>query len=314
MKIILASFITMTAIFMAGVAAWDRGGTLTDKLLIICLSVGIVLAAHFLPALSKRPVMWLVWAACLLCAVYGHLTFLTHASLRAGAAQSQETVKHIGIERQIQIIEESLGKIEARPVSVVAAELSKSTSKRERSALNFELAEAKKAGSLRDQLIVLSGVSTEAQILESSDPVVNKLAGFFGVKDSFVYVTIGLVFSVLIEVIGALVWFEVLRVPAKNEADSHVSSHVTNPIVTYKNNELQFSENVVTDNNGHVTPVPSHVSSHVTARDSEVLLSLKKAIDSGNCKPTVTSIQNYLNIARSRAGEFRKLLKKTYAI
>jgi len=51
---------------------------------------------------------------------------------------------------------------------------------------------------------------------------VNKLAGFFGVKDSVIYVTIGLIFSVLIEIIGALVWFEVLRVPAKMRKQSRV--------------------------------------------------------------------------------------------
>jgi hypothetical protein len=318
MKILLASFITLTAIFMAGIAAWDRGGTLADKILLICLSVVIVLAVHLLPAISKRPVMWLVWGVCLLCAVYGHLTFLTHASLRAGAAQSQETLKHIGIERQIQIIKESLEKIEARPVAVVAAELSKSTSKKERSALNLELAEAKKASVLRDQLIMLSGVSAEAQILESADPVVSKLAGFFGVKDTIIYVTIGLVISVLIEVIGALVWFEVLRVPVKNEAGSHVTQAVTNPMVINKNNGLCVSDGfekiLVTDNNSHVTPVTEHGSSHVNARDSGLLLSLKEAIDAGNCKPTVTSIQNFLNIARSRAAELRKLLKIRYAI
>lgn len=318
MKILLASFITLTAIFMAGIAAWDRGGTLADKILLICLSVVIVLAVHFLPALSKRPVMWLVWVVCLLCAVYGHLTFLIHASLRAGAAQSQETVKHIGIERQIQIIEESLGKMEARSVSVVAAELSKSTSRREKSALNLELGEAKKAGVLRDQLIMLSMASTESQILESADPVVSKLAGLFGVTDTVIYVTIGLVFSILIEVIGALVWFEVLRVPIINEEVSHVTQAVINPMIVNKNNELcalsGLENNLVTDNNSHVTPVTEHVSIHVTARDSGLLLSLKNAIDSGNCKPTVTSIQNFLKIARSRAAELRKLLKIMYAI
>jgi len=70
---------------MAGVAAWDRGGTLADKLLLICSSVVIVLAVHFLPSLSKRPVMWLVWVACLALRDVWPLTFLTHASLRAGA-------------------------------------------------------------------------------------------------------------------------------------------------------------------------------------------------------------------------------------
>lgn len=314
MKKLLASFITLTAIFMAGVAAWDRGGTLADKLLLICLSVVIVWAVHFLPALSKRPVMWLVWVVCLLCAVYGHLTFLTHASQRAGAAQSKETVKHIGIERQIQIINESLEKIEARPVSVVADKLSKSTSKREKSALKLELGEARKAGALRDQLVVLSGVSAEAQILESADPVVSKLAVFFGVKDTVIFVTIGLVFSILIEVIGALVWFEVLRTPIKKEAGSHVNQAVTNLVVTNKTNELYFSRNTVPDKNSHVTPVVGHVSSHVSDRDSVLIIALKEAIDLGNCKPTVTSIQEYLNIARSRAADLRRLLKITYVI
>ena len=77
----IAAGVTFTAAGMAAVAAWERGGTLLDRVLLVSMSAIIVLAVQLLPALSRRSIVWPVWIGCLLCAMYGHLTFLIHASV-----------------------------------------------------------------------------------------------------------------------------------------------------------------------------------------------------------------------------------------
>jgi hypothetical protein len=208
---LLAIFVTMTAGAMASVAAWDRGGTLLDKVLLVSMSAAIVLAVHLLPALSRRPSTWAIWAGCLLCAIYGHLTFLTHASLRAGDVRSQQSTLTVGTERQIESAREALAEIKARPVATVAAQLAQESDRRVRAALRTEIAEGKRAQELRDDLARFEAVSTGAQVNGAADPVTARLATVMGWTESGVAVAIGLTFSLLLELIGALLWFEALK-------------------------------------------------------------------------------------------------------
>ena len=218
-----AALVTLTATSMTAVAASDRGGTDIDKALLIAMSVVIVLAVHLLPALSKRFVSWLVWSCCLVCAIYGHLTFLTHASLRAAESRAEQSAKVVGTERQIEAARAALDAIKARPVALVAAALAVTDDKRERAALKVELAEGKRSEILRDELVRLSGVATEAKVTGATDPVTMRLAGVMGVTESNVTVTIGMVFAILLELIGSLLWYEVLR---DNEAKSDSADEV----------------------------------------------------------------------------------------
>lgn len=88
---LVAFFVTLTAACMAAAAAWERGGTLLDKVLLVSMSATIVLAVHLLPALSRRWIVWPVWMGCLLCAMYGHLTFMIHASVHAEENRAQHS-------------------------------------------------------------------------------------------------------------------------------------------------------------------------------------------------------------------------------
>lgn len=212
----LATVVTLTAMAMATVAAWDRGGTTIDKMILVAMSIVIVLAVHLIPALSRRSTAWLVWSGCLLCAIYGHLTFLTHASLRAGDARAQQSALSVGTERQIDATREALAQIKARPIATVAAELAVSKGWRERAALRAEIAEGKHAENLRDELVHLAGVSTTAHLTGAADPVTARLAAVVGCSESAVAVVIGMTFSILLELIGALLWYEAIPV-----TDSH---------------------------------------------------------------------------------------------
>lgn len=211
---LLALFVTLTAMAMAAVAAWDRGGNAIDRALLVALSVAICAGTHLIPALSKRNLAWLLWAGCLLGTTYSHLTFFTHASLRAGDVRAQHSAKVVGTGEQIDAAREALAGITARPVAAIAAELVTTQGRRERSALRVELTEAQRAAALRDELVRLTGTATEAEVAASGDPVTARLAVVTGSSEAGIALFIGLGFSILLELVGALLWVEALRQPS----------------------------------------------------------------------------------------------------
>jgi len=334
----LAAFVTTVAALMTAVAAWDRGGTALDKGLLVAMSVVIVLAVHLLPAISRRPSAWLVWTGCLLCAVYGHLTFLTHASQRAGETLAQQSIQKVGTERQFDLTKEALSQIKARPLAEVAAELAKAKDRRVRAALSVEIAEGKKAETLREDLVRLSQVSTEAQVNGSVDPVTQKLAELFGVTQGAVSVVIGLTFAILLELIGALLWVEALRPSVQKSAKV---SDVTQPVTHSKVvSATTATRSVTAGATPAVTPVTTPeksnatipVTTAVTQKESHAetnatspeipattptetetetshLSTLKAAIQSGKCKATVNGIRAFLGCSQSRALELRRSLE-----
>jgi hypothetical protein len=283
---LIAGFVTMTAASMTAVAAWDRGGTMIDKALLVAMSVVIVLAVHLIPALSRRPAAWLVWTGCLFCAIYGHLTFLTHASLRAGETRAQQSALAVGTEKQIEEAREALAETKARPVAIVAAELAISSNWRERAALRAEITEGKRAEALRDELVRLSGVSTTAQVTGAADPVTARLAEVTAHSEGAVAAVIGMTFSVLIELVGALLWYEAMRGPKE-------------AVTVRSPEEIKI---VVPDN------IEELVDAGATDDVTDPVTALTKAIQAGKCRGTVAGIRGYLNCSQARAMELRREL------
>lgn len=207
----LAVFVTGTAMAMAALAAWDRGGYVIDRVLLVAMSIAICAGTHLIPALTKRKFAWLLWAGCLLGTVYGHLVFFTHASIRAGESRAQHSMHMVGVAHQAEAVQAALDGIAARPVAVVAAELAGSQSSRQRSALRLELAEARRATSLRDELVVLAGTATTVQVTAFSDPVTARLSALLGSNEASIAILVGIGLSILLELVGALLWCEALR-------------------------------------------------------------------------------------------------------
>lgn len=268
MSRLLAVFVTVTALAMTAVASWDRGGTAVDRLLLVSLSIALCLGTHLIPAISKRKLAWLLWAGCLLGTVYGHVTFFTHASLRANELRVQHSVLMVGVGRQIAAIRESLESIKARPIATVADELSVSRDKWQRRALREELAEAKRAAALRDELVSLSGAATTAEVMDAVDPVTARLVAVTGSNEASIVLLVGLGFSILLELMGALLWFEVLR-PHQGFIASESNA-----------------------------PIP----------DDDPITVLKAAIDSGKCRATVSGIRSFLGCSQAKAIVLRRAL------
>ena len=273
----LAVLITITAVLTSIVAAIHRGGTFIEQILLIAISMVMVLAVHFLPAISRRLPAWILWFGCLLCAIFGHLTFLTHSTSNASQIRVQQSVQVQSTQKQIEAVREALGTISARPVSVVAAEIGETGDWKRLVALREELKQAKRADGLRDELVRLSAVTTDAVVAGAADPVIGRIAAITGWSEAGVTISIGMLFSILLELTGAFLWFETLK-----RQQSQIQA-VTLPVTT------------VTES---VTTQVTHVSGDLSR--------LLGAIQSGQCHTTVASIRTFLNCSQQKAMTLRR--------
>lgn len=219
-----AGVVTATAMGMAAVAALDRGGTWMDRALLVTLSLTICLGTHLIPALSRRRVAWLLWAGCLTGTVYGHTTFFVNSGIRAGHVRAQDAAQVIGAERQLEVVREALADIKARPVATVASELAGTRRWSRRQALEMELAEARRAAQFRDDLVRLSATAAGAEVAAAENPVTRVVAGVTGGNASSIDLAIGIGLSILLEQVGALLWWEVLRRPDGSDSRAVVSA------------------------------------------------------------------------------------------
>lgn len=269
---LLAAFMTLTAMGMAAVAAWDRGGTAVDRALLVAMAVTICAGTHLLPAISRRRIAWLIWSACLLGTIYGHLTFFTHTALRAGTVRAQQAAPVTDITRQIDATQAALAGISARPVATVARDLAYTKSERRRAVLQEELTEAKRAARLRDEMVGVTGAATSTRAAETSDPVMARLAVVTGSNEGSIALAVGIGFAILLELTGAFLWCEVFR-----RRDEPATEREGCP-------EQEISA------------------------EGDPLDDLRKAIDAGLCKPTVSSIRVFLGCGQARAMEMRRAL------
>ena len=294
----LAVLITVTAALMAAIAAINRGGTFVEQGLLVVLSVIMVLGVHLLPAISRRVPSWVLWAGCLLCAIYGHLTFLTHSTLGAGQARVQQSVQLAGTQRQIDAVRESLGAISARPVTIVAAELAQTKDWQARIALKEELSQAKRADSLRNELMRLNEVAAGAVTANSADPVISRIMAVTGFSEAGVTLGIGMLFSVLLELVGTFLWFEALK--DRPSMTSLICDPMSDPM-----DKPQVTHSVTT---GVTTSVTRSMTTHVTQVMDDAAR-LREAIVNGECRATVASIRAFLHCSQNRAMELRREMR-----
>lgn len=300
----LAGVTTLTAVSMSAVSALDRGGSLADKVLLVALSVVVCLGAHMLLALSRRHLAWVIWIGCLALALLQHITFFTHASLRAGQARVDASTYVSDIAQQEQALTDALATISARPITNVAAELAVNKAAAQRRALIAEFSEAQRAARLRDELVTLRATATTAKVTQSHDPVTLRLAAVSGEGEADVGLGIALVFAVILELTGALLWLECLQpvvvsaLPVANPpepaatADESPSADVTFP---------------VTPESSPLAPdiAPAPLLQPTEAQE------LNQAVAAGLCKPTVAGIRAYKNCGQARAIELRRELIAT---
>lgn len=86
----LAATATCTSACVSGIAAWERGGLLAERLVWVGIGLVLLLSAHLLPVLARSVTFALripalvLWVGSMLATGYGHATFFISAQQHAG--------------------------------------------------------------------------------------------------------------------------------------------------------------------------------------------------------------------------------------
>jgi hypothetical protein len=279
----LAVTLTTTAIAMAVASGFVRGGTAFDQALFISIAVSVTVLSHLLLALSNSKLVLVVWGGCLLATIFGQMVYFTHAAERASVARVEKTQvsdRLRSLESQIADATASRNSIISRPLAVVARDYANETEYRPRVALKFELEEAKRKIALENLIANLTAaMSTERDSEHDSisrDSLISLISRGIGVSETTLSLIVSMTFSILIELAGTTLWYELLHKPNNKPGESPVKQ----------------------------------VVSEVSHPDEELIAKLQQAVAKGECKRTQNSIRQYLGCSQRRAGEFNKLLSK----
>jgi len=271
LTLLIAIVLTATAVLMAAFSAMDRGGSVSDRVLLVVISVVITILAHLLLSLTRNKLAWLLWLGCLAVTIYGHTVFFTNSINRAGEQAVRLSLQSQEIDRQIEFITHAIAGIVARPVTVVSNELSVTRGYRKRQALKNELIEAERAVSLSERLLALTSQASDVKRTQSHEQVAWLLSKVTGSSVSLVTLIISI----------SLAWYEVIRV-GDARGFPYKASLVANDQVSGLHDRAATEE--------------SQMEKLVTA------------IKTGACKPTVASIRSFLGCGQAKAAELRRQL------
>jgi hypothetical protein len=296
--------VTSLAISLSIASAGQRTTKPSDRELLAAVGVVIVLAVHLLPALlhrRQRFVMWPVWALCFCLAGYGHATwFYFNAESVEIERQKADEVRQAGsaparaMAQERTSIEQALSTIRARPVAIVAAQLSRTSVPERRESLALELAEAQRAAGLRDRLVVVSRGTLGSTVTKvETAGNLGKTWSVTGGREDITLVT-SVVAALLVELLGALLWAAVLRDDANTE---NVAQSVSADALTV---EQQLVTDMALTSSSPVRPAVKLV-------DDE-LPNLRAAIARGDCKNNIRAIRKYVGCRMETAMHLKRAL------
>lgn len=316
---------TGLAVALAVASAGTRAASPHAVVLLAALSASIVLATHLAPALLRsvpRLVLWSVWSLCLAGALWAHASFLAATAAEAGAARLASSPAAAARAAQRADIERTLEQIKVRPAGQILRQLSWTRDDAQRSALQAELAEAQRAAHFREQLISLSAGTAAAAASVTADPVTSVLADSLAVSRDAVQLAVSLLLALLLEVIGMLLWREVLATKKDAQpvrADMHPVAPAAAPQAqTAVQQIVQISvqqpapaaaQHVQHDAPEAVQTVPTQTAHLLSDAASDDVTRLRSAIARGDCLPTVQGIRQYLRCGQVRARELRRALE-----
>ncbi|KDB53912.1 hypothetical protein X805_04660 [Sphaerotilus natans subsp. natans DSM 6575] len=218
---------------MSVASALDRAVTPADQVLFGAIGVAVTAGAHVLPALTRTAVGRALWGACLAVTVYGHAGYFASAIDRAG----EHRAEHVAEVATVTALRDQLQSITARPTATVAAALGaaqrteaaartaaitcakpcstlqgRATAARARvTELETELAEARRADALREQLTQQASQSDARRDAARIDPAAAAISRLTGADASTVQTSVQLLSACLVELLAALLWSLALR-------------------------------------------------------------------------------------------------------
>lgn len=295
--------ITLTSVLMAAVGAQDRGGSSVDQLLMVALSVCVTLLVHFLPSLTRNKMALIVWGLCMSAALFNHLNFFVHSAERAEIRRGMEaesSIKVRGLNERIADVTRDYTSIDARTETEISHSLVLAKGWKLRSALNIELAEARRKTVLSNQLAALKLELAKTREMAENDVVTSEISRVAGISPITANVSIGLLLALLVELSGAILWFEILHGKAiKAETVSVPANQEMSPGIDF----VPIAVEPPITPSGHAMQNAAHLS-----KDKDVN-TIMLAIRNGECRATAASIRALLKCRTSRAAELNRMVK-----
>lgn len=315
---VLAVGATATALNLSFLAGWQRGGSLSERVVWVAIGVVLAIGAHLLPALVRdaslpvRATGGLLWVACLATTCYGHTVFFVLAQEHAGERrasteissnppQTGRTLTVVMSERstvtrqlafaQAQRCVRDCGLREARRTAL-AARLD---------ALDAERDDVRRRQSQDDQ-------ATAQRDALRADPVTSRLAALLGTTTARVDLLSGLAFAAVLEGVACLLWTVMLRSSHSPGLVVDVT-RMTQPAVAAVTSvdapSTVGSEALTSSNETPDDPVPP-----LSAADAadDVVAQLAREIAAGRVRATVVDIRRHLGCSQARAVALRRQL------
>lgn len=299
--------VTLTSVFMAAVAALDRG---VDQFLLVPLYVTATLLVHFLPSLTKNKLVLIVCGLCLVASLFNHLNFFVHSAERADAqreTKAEDSIRVRGLSERIADVSREYLSTGSRTETDISRLLATESSWKARSALKIELAEAKRRVALSNQLAALKLELAKLRETSGNDTVTSEISRIVSVSPDTVRVSIGLLLALLVDLSGAILWYEIFH--GKVTTSNNTRKSETEVIENVKFHEPVFMAAQ------HISSPKVELSEDTkleTTRSSndKVVNAIVLAINDGKCQSTVKSIRKYLSCKTSRAAELNRTVKE----
>ncbi|MCF1442020.1 hypothetical protein ACI2VK_10140 [Ralstonia nicotianae] len=326
----LAIAATGTALCLSVLAGWQRGGSLSERLVWVAIGVVLVACAHLLPALVRdapiglRGVAAVLWLACMAAACLGHATFFVLALRHAEELQVLATPvpELAAASRSLTAVMTERAEVVARLATVTTQRCSGNCTTLEArrvtltarlAALDAEAEDVRRQMAERDR----GTAQRDARLV---DPVTARLAALLGTTVVRIELLTALAFAAVLEGTACLLWTLTLMSRQRSEAPvalSHApvvapveplpaavasATDVTAPPVT------AVTPGAIETAGGHaphdapVTPHPAGAS-----HDPDVT-QLMQAIATGQLRPTVNGIRQRLGCSQARAIALRRQL------
>ncbi|RAS15827.1 hypothetical protein BX591_1529 [Paraburkholderia bryophila] len=308
-QVLLALTATATAACLSILAGWQRGGLVAERVLLICVGVLLVVAAHLLPGLCRphgrriRALGAVLWMGCMVATCYGHAGFFVTAQRHAGEIRAAAVPKVAEYGRNLAAVASDRAGVVARLARVVerkcgercgAVRIERATLTARLAALDAESAEVTR----RD--LALDRAKAE-RTAAKANPVAGLLT-VFGVDAGQVDLVAGMAFAVVLEGVACFCWLLALRPSdslTKAITPARVASH--GPAVT----PVTRASKVVAPVNNNAIEVEATRSSATGVQADDVARVLT-AIRDGQLRSTVTEIRKHLGCSQARAATVRK--------
>lgn len=345
--IAMAAGATGTALCLSTIAGWQRGGSLSERVVWVAMGVVLIVSAHLLPTLVRsspftiRITGSVLWGACMVTACIGHVTFFLFTQQHAGEARASAVTRNVAASpalasRTLTAVMQEGAAVTRQLALARAQRCSRDCpfldARRVTLAARLDALEAE-ADDIRRQDSERDRTRSQRDAL-LADPVTSRLAALLGTTTARVDLLSGVTFAAVLEGVACLLWTVALRPLPLPHATAAVTGTVA-PGVTPDINVTEAAPPAVTSS---VTTAPVRRGNASARRKTgsrsrdgpdgsqatrteyrapplletdgadDALTRLARDIDAGRVRPTVAGIRSHLGCSQSRAASLRRQL------